>query len=334
VSIKIDPIGTIEIGESLDIQLDFTAAYGERGDQHATLMITSNDPMNPSAEIPVTLHINEGPRFEGIPELTRIDEATTKEILVKVKDVEGHTFTLAPAASYAGVAHALVDDNLTITLTPDYNAAGDYAYVFKGTDEHGAVSQMILNVSVKNVNRAPEFVGDTDALQYYDMGELIEYPMSDFFADPDGDKLSFVSQMTNPDIATVYGSASSFIIKPLMIGTSELEVVVTDSFGASLTKTLTITVDKVLGFEESLFKGVKAYPNPMENTLTVNLNSEWNGIAEIQVLDVTGKKLIINQTDTRITREVNLNVSHLQTGVYILEVKGPTGRSIIKVVKE
>jgi hypothetical protein len=51
-------------------------------------------------------------------------------------------------------------------------------------------------------------------------------------------------------------------------------------------------------------------------------------------MDVTGKRLIINQTDTKYSREVELKVSHLQAGVYILQVVGPTGRSIIKVVKE
>ncbi len=326
--------GTIAIGDSLNIQLDFTAAYGERGDQHATLIITSNDPMNPTGSIPVTLHINEGPRFTGVPAITRMDEGTTKAIVVKVKDVEGHTFTLAPAAAYTGVTHALVEDNLTITLAPDYDAAGEHAYVFMGTDEHGAVSQMTLNVLVKNVNRAPVFVGATEALHYYDMGELIEYPMGDFFSDPDGDKLSFVSAMSNPEVATVFGSASSFIIKPLMIGTSELNVVVTDTYGASLSKTLTITVDKVLGFEDSMFKGVKAYPNPMENTLTVTMSSEWNGVTDIHLMDVTGKKLITNQVDMQRSREVQLKVGHLQTGVYILQVVGPTGRSVIKVVKE
>ena len=63
------------------------------------------------------------------------------------------------------------------------------------------------------------------------------------------------------------------------------------------------------------------YPNPAKNSLFVQLNTNINSNTVIQVTDMAGKllKQVIHQISNQM---VNIDVSNLSTGSYILVVKG------------
>ncbi|WP_134092299.1 hypothetical protein, partial [Flavobacterium circumlabens] len=75
--------------------MDFTAANGVRGDQHAVLKVRTNDPVNTVGQIPVNLHINEAPVFSNVPEeVTVVNEASEVIVNIGLTDTENHKITV------------------------------------------------------------------------------------------------------------------------------------------------------------------------------------------------------------------------------------------------
>lgn len=71
---------------------------------------------------------------------------------------------------------------------------------------------------------------------------------------------------------------------------------------------------------------VNVYPNPTKDIL----NIEWNEtLTAIQIYDVTGKKI-----KTFKATERKLNVSDLNVGIYLLELKSNATRSLVKFIKK
>jgi len=75
----------------------------------------------------------------------------------------------------------------------------------------------------------------------------------------------------------------------------------------------------------NLKKELKIYPNPAQNELTI-INSEPD--AQILIYDLQGKiQLRSNLIDNK------LNISHLQEGLYLLQIEGSDESSVVKFIK-
>jgi hypothetical protein len=72
----------------------------------------------------------------------------------------------------------------------------------------------------------------------------------------------------------------------------------------------------VSSVDESELAGFKAWPNPMDNNLLLDLSSMEN-VNEIELYDMQGR--LMEQWQLGAT-QTTLNVSHLSTGSYILHV--------------
>lgn len=75
----------------------------------------------------------------------------------------------------------------------------------------------------------------------------------------------------------------------------------------------TITANDVFDTNQ----GYQIYPNPAKNIINVQIAE--NNATEIEIMDVTGKKLIVK----KVTKSIeNIDVSNLSKGLYILNIKG------------
>ena len=73
-----------------------------------------------------------------------------------------------------------------------------------------------------------------------------------------------------------------------------------------------------------------AYPNPVQNTLNLNL-SGFKGSSEVVVYNMNGKRMLSKQTANTNT---TLDFSRLSKGVYMIRVFNPSGNSgNLKVIK-
>ena len=76
-----------------------------------------------------------------------------------------------------------------------------------------------------------------------------------------------------------------------------------------------------------LEKNIKIYPNPVEDWLKINgiLNENIN----LEMFDLTGKKLIETKTST-LNNNLEINVSQLEKGLYVIQIKDKNGHLIFK----
>ncbi|MBL7857137.1 MAG: S8 family serine peptidase [Cyclobacteriaceae bacterium] len=333
LSITSELSGSLAIGEEHTIDLLMEGAYAQRGDQVANIVVKTNDPNNTTATVPVKLRVNEGPQFSGVPEVIMMAEKEVRTLTIGVVDLEGHTFTLQPAAAYAGVSHTLANGILTVVLAPDYGDAGSFVYQFNATDEFNATSELKLHVEIDRTNQAPAFVG-VITLEYYTVGNLIAYSLGDFFTDADGDELTYTVTTGASGIIEVFTSTSQFLVKPLVAGETTLQFIVKDSWGAETRKTVNVIVHNVLAVEDDILNGIRIYPNPVKDVAQVELTNEWKGEVTLTIIDALGRSHSTHQVVAGKEEVLPINVAKLTRGIYILRVDSKDKRSAVRLVKE
>lgn len=332
ISVTSSTEGALAEGESSSIELKFDGAFASRGTQQASIVLTSNDPVKPSVKIPVSLHLNEAPKFSNVPDAIIVAEGAKRTLIIPVTDGEGHTFTIQPAATYAGVSHTLANNTLTIVLQPGYATAGNHTYKFVATDAHAATRELVLYVEVTHTNRAPAYTG-TALPEFLPSARLEEFSIDNFFSDPDNDAMTFTARSLNENLVQVYVSSDKFLIKALGTGETKLAFVVTDSHGASVKDTLDVQVGIVLNAEQGVSNGVMIYPNPVRsNTLQLKFGNEWNGVVNISITDATGRSVLHEEV---VAAEITpLKISTLEVGIYIVHAEQNGKQATLKLIRE
>ncbi|REE24820.1 putative secreted protein (Por secretion system target) [Winogradskyella pacifica] len=74
------------------------------------------------------------------------------------------------------------------------------------------------------------------------------------------------------------------------------------------------------------------YPNPTINVVTINLKTSEIENLKITIYDVQGKRVAISKHQN--LSIINLNTSHLSSGLYFVELESNSNRSIQKLIKE
>jgi subtilisin family serine protease len=334
VFIENETSGTLAADERHPVNLKFIGEPAVEGDQKAALVIRSNDPYKSLVTIPMQLHMNQAPLFTGMPAvMTSIAEMETLDMTLSVKDPEDNTFTVTASGTYARLTYSVTGNVLTLQYKPDYTDAGTHEFLFEAKDEFGASRTVAVNVMVDNTNRAPKFAGTTHDLSYNGKGAFDEQSLATFFADPDGDALTFTVSTGDETIANVFAADDKFIVKPMAIGETKLAFAITDSNGGVLKDTLTVTVNNILGVEQRVDQGLKVYPNPVQHTAHVLLSSEWHGNLVLEVMDASGKRFVLKQTEAS-ADGLLLDVSSLQKGFYLLRVTAKDKHGVVKLMKD
>jgi hypothetical protein len=109
----------------------------------------------------------------------------------------------------------------------------------------------------------------------------------------------------------------------------QMFLIKTDQFGCDGTEEIcdTLTTANTLKTKQ---QNMLLYPNPAKESITINL-SENNNNKEITIYDIYGRKLKqIKYVIASNSEAISINVSNLQSGVYILKV----GENVAKFIKE
>ena len=88
---------------------------------------------------------------------------------------------------------------------------------------------------------------------------------------------------------------------------------------------------EILSKESMVFKGLKIYPNPSQDLVTIGLPSELVHDVTVTVSDSQGKKI---QTQVINAENNTLNVSNLQAGVYLIQMTHDDSRIVKRFVKQ
>ena len=77
-------------------------------------------------------------------------------------------------------------------------------------------------------------------------------------------------------------------------------------------------------------EGLKFYPNPAENVL--NISIEGNAFNTAVITDLSGR--IVFTSDIANTQQVQIDLSSLKSGVYVLQLNGINSSVVQQIVKK
>jgi len=335
LTVTSSPTGLLAVGEEGVVDLTIEGTYAQRGDQIANIVIKSNDPNKAEVKVPVTLHMNEAPKYGETPASIYMAEKEVHTATVTVVDQEGHTFTVQSAQAYEGVTYAVENGILSVVIAPDYGDAGNYTYSFTATDQYNASSELTLLVEVAHTNRAPIYTGTTDPLVFVAKGNHIEYAIADFFSDPDGDTFTYSAVSVNSELMTVFVSDDKFLVKPLVMGETAINFTVTDSHGAVTTHTSNVTIDAVTGLEDQDINfSITTYPNPTKGKLAIHIDGEIRSAYDVKVYNLFGVLALELRDVSHKENDAELDLSTLPRGVYMVEINDHSGRSTRRIIKQ
>jgi hypothetical protein len=79
--------------------------------------------------------------------------------------------------------------------------------------------------------------------------------------------------------------------------------------------------------------GVAAYPNPVKDVLNFSLNDGIGSAMKVSVLNMAGSEILSQNFDNN-GSVMNINVSELNNGMYILRLNSDSKISVVKFVKQ
>jgi hypothetical protein len=77
---------------------------------------------------------------------------------------------------------------------------------------------------------------------------------------------------------------------------------------------------------------ISIYPNPATDILEITSGNENAGLQELSIYAVTGKK--IETVKAQNSRKVQVDISYLQTGIYILQLKTENATETLRFIKK
>jgi len=304
--------GSVVAGDSVAVNLDFTAAYANNGINKAEVVFISNDPIKPNYSMPVVLHKNEGPRFNLGKEIAMsVNENETLTLDVVAFDREENAFTIEMAQAYDNVEATFADGVLSFAYTPDYESAGIHEFTVIAEDEFSNSSSFTIWVEVININRAPEVIDAiTQKAIQADGYESID--LTTVIADPDGDVLTFTVGSSDESVIKVYMAEDAMVYSHQGAGTSTITITGTDAEGLSATHTFDVVAVPV-SVDEVNANSVVLYPNPARDIIT--LMEVENSV--IEIYDVKGA--LVKTVEAK-DNQVSIKVNNLENGSYIVKV--------------
>ena len=209
----------------------------------AVVSVTATDPDGLSVTQVFDVAVQE-PNQAPVPVDTMPDVSlfVKKEFSTTVSqffsDPDGDTLIYTAESSDTAVVTARVSgDTLIVTAV----VQGTATITVTATDPGGLSAVQTASATV--VNRAPEAVGEIPPVTMGE-GEQFAEDVSQFFADPDGDELTYMAESSDKAVVTAQVSGDSMTVKGVAGGTATITVTATDPGGLSATQTAEFTVKK------------------------------------------------------------------------------------------
>lgn len=176
----------------------------------------------------------------------------------------------------------------------------------------------------------------SDTLVYENYITVLPLPIADFDYEISGDTVYF--QGTSSHVNTYlwdFGNGSEAEGEnPKIVyaepGEYDVTLITINNCGAD---TIVKKIEIITGLEEIPLDAIVIFPNPFNDILNIKFSSELSGTVELNLMDISGKLLYSERfgLDNSVKRLVNL--SGLNSGLYILEIKNNDRVAYRKLVK-
>ncbi|MFH1450491.1 MAG: PKD domain-containing protein, partial [archaeon] len=160
-------------------------SYTSGGTYNVKLTATDNAGRSSFTIKPLTV-LNTAPVFNALGN-QNIDEGQQLQFAVLATDIDAND-VLTYSAAGLPVGAVFNPATRTFTWTPDFTQEGIYQITFTANDGNGGIANLIIQITVDNVNQAPSFqaIGNKDV----DEGQLLEFTVTATDADNDVLQLS------------------------------------------------------------------------------------------------------------------------------------------------
>ncbi|WP_300564446.1 choice-of-anchor D domain-containing protein [Flavobacterium sp.] len=124
--------------------------------------------------------------------------------------------------------------------------------------------------------------------------------------------------------STLLSGATNQSYTPTIVGDYKVEI----TFGGCVITSSCITLGTLATNDFEINSGLKIYPNPTANNVTIELNDSDK--VSLQVYDITGK-MLLNQLLSKTVNSVN--IEEFQAGTYLFKVSSAKGSATSRVIK-
>ncbi|WP_419764651.1 MAG: tandem-95 repeat protein [Arcobacter sp.] len=258
--------GTVSVNENGTITYTPDANYN--GADTITVTSTDDDGATVTQTSAITVNdVNDAPTLT-VENTKTVDEDGSTTITFTASDIDGTTTTNA-TAEHGTVS---VNENGTITYTPDANYNGADTITVTSTDDDGATVTQTSAITVNDVNDAPTLTVENTKTVDEDGSTTITFTASDIDGTTTTNATAEHGTVTvNNDGTITYTPDANYN------GTDSITVTTTDDDGATVTKTSSITVEAVADAPTIDMKIEKA--TTIDDTSAVDISKGYTVIA-------------------------------------------------------
>lgn len=212
--------------------------------------------------------------------------------------------------------------------------AGTYVFRLTVTDNKGAKSSADLQVKVlPAMNQPPVAVAGKDTSIVFPEGSYMLDGSASY--DPDGVIIKYQWKQLDGSGAVHIDQPDEKIstLSNIQPGYYLFVLTVTDNNQATATDTIRLTVTSNLKLTNE--NEVKLYPNPSNGKVTVYHSGAYTGTLFVRMYNMNGVMVgteMFNKDG--LTKEMDMDISKMPRGTYLIELTGSNFRKTLKVVKQ
>ena len=207
----------------------------------ATVTVTAADPDGETATQSFQVTVpNRTPTPVGTIPAQSLTEGGTKSLVLAAyfTDPDGDALTYTAANANPAVALGTVSGSV---LTIRAVSVGFSAITITARDPGGLTATQIVTVEVTTRNSAPQPQGTIPA-QSITVGRSATVNLTSYFADPDGDALSYTASAANPGVATATAAGATLTITGQSPGSTTVTITARDPGGLTATQVVSVSV--------------------------------------------------------------------------------------------
>ncbi|MEQ9297614.1 MAG: T9SS type A sorting domain-containing protein [Cyclobacteriaceae bacterium] len=155
---------------------------------------------------------------------------------------------------------------------------------------------------------------------------MIVDDVASLFSDADGDVLTFSTTSDPVDIVSVEVNGNSLLVTALATGETSIEVQADDGKGGVATISFDLSVEEIVTALRDEIAGIKVYPNPVSDQLTVHFPNVTEETKTVSLIDLSGRSMPYSATTQ--DGKMTMDLSHLKAGTYLLTISNKTYRII------
>ena len=229
------------------------------------------------------------------------------EIPVTIIEPDSHEFTVTyTKGSEADVMSKTPSGNWYITITGSDAEEGEYTGIITAKDSYGMSATYKLKYTIK-VNHAPAKIKDIENRLENNKGEFT-IDLSEYFSDPDGDKLTYEVVASDPSVAFFTPRENSLICTVLKYGLTTVTVTAKDPRNASATAEFVILARA----KSTVYS---AYPNPVTTTLNLATGQDL-AAAKVKIVSQTGQVVIDKTVNASAFEPAQIDFKNVAPGIY------------------